>query len=268
MTDLIAIPSACLYNRDIPIEHFYTKENKNLGDSINRLTWVASLKPQIINVVSCKNEKVRYEELQIINLRISRPDDLYRICRTIYKTIKYPCLLVIDCENKFMLGTCPFIPGKTDYDNNVLKTLYFSHWIYPDRLSANARVFLDTVNQVLENGGDLSVVYKALCDAVMNFRLSGLTKTHVSKLLYDLTGKKTMAHLLDHCTPYKQYSPKNSSKKAKYEDHKLSNCYVWRYDTEEVWYTFNTHESIRRIIEGRRYSDINDLIYRIDLKIF
>lgn len=60
----------------------------------------------------------------------------------IFSKIKYPCILLIQYKEKFLLCSCKFDAGRIDYEKNILKSILFSHWVYPDIISSAAQSFI------------------------------------------------------------------------------------------------------------------------------
>lgn len=268
MIELFDIPQNCICNITIPTQKFFG--DSELVDLVEGIQWYASLKPSLINAQPVKNSDIRYEEIQILCLKLTDTNNLYEIVRTIFKQVKYPCLLLIEYENKFLCGCCRFNAGKIDYDNNILKQIVFSHWIHPDFLSANAGKTIENINHALNKRTDLYDIYTEITHSIQNFSLNGITKAHVERLLKDLLGPcsaKKRDTILAYCTPYKKYAPTDTSKSAKYDRNKRTSNYTYRYDIEDIWYCLKQYEPTNAVVVGRRYKDIEDLIYSIDSKL-
>lgn len=265
MLDLLNIPKNCRINHknthDLQDRIFSPDETAT--SCVARIDWVASIKPALTDMAPVRTESIRYDEIEVLYLEITDTQELYHICAPIYKAISYPCLLVVQLREKFLLSVCPFSAGKADYDKNILHSMAFSHWIFPDMVSPNARKLLDELNKLMSSTDDIESVYNAMRNAIQNFSLGGLTKRHVATLTKDMVGTNS-EKIYASCTPYKKYSTVGTGVKAKYSAR--SNQFIYRYDTEDLWYAFMTNENTRKVIEGRRYRNMEDLIYSIDSK--
>lgn len=270
MLFLLNIPEQCKCKIDIPLSKIFADNDSEISMSVQSVQWRASLKPCLLDVKSVKSETIRYEEIQILYIELNNTEYLYDIAHTICKFIKCPCLLIMHYEYKFLFGCCQFNAGKINYDNNILRAINFSHWIYPDLLSDGAKKLLDKINQAINTKSDLYDIYTQISHSIENFRLSGITRAHIDRLLCDMMGgvsSKRRDEIMKYCSPYKKFSPTDKSLATKYNKSKRTSNYTYSYDREDVWYCLLNYEPTKKIIVGRRYRDIDDLIYSIDTKL-
>lgn len=104
-------------------------------------------KTRIYGHNDCKQCIIRYDELQIFLINLVNTDFLFEVARKIYKKVKYPCLLILKYQDKFLVSTCQFDAGKVDRDNNLLHAVNFSHWIHADLLSPGASRMICEINE-------------------------------------------------------------------------------------------------------------------------
>lgn len=264
MEKYLKIPKESICNINIPIDRFFDEEDIYKKD-VHSIKWYASLKPELIGAVSSRNETVRYEEIQIFIIEINSMTDIYALVKPIYKGIKYPCLLLLHDKDKdkFCLSACSFSPGKKEYNDNILHSMRFSHWIHTDFISPKANECLEHINEIIYAKGDLERMYTNICNAITNFTLSGITKQAVSNVYVYLNGKidKTERELLEkYCSPYKKYLRTDNSKKSKYNKNCRKDQFIYRYDLEDVWYCLCKSERVSKVIEKRKIRDIEELL--------
>lgn len=262
LLSILTVPDGTKVNIDIPLATIY-------GDCelpVQKITWCATIKPTVCPVIPVVDDIHSYEEIQVIHVGLTDPSMLFEVCRPIYKAIRYPCLLLVQYQEKFVLGACPYKCGERDREENILNTLMFSHWLYPKQLSEKGKGFLQHVNGLLRETKNLKEMYMGIYHQIQFFALGGLTKNHVSKLVYDLTGKKEIRGLFFQSTPYKKHFPVDDSVKTKYDATKRTKSYWYRFDTEDLWYALMSYEPTRKVILGRKYKDIDELIRVIDQK--
>ena len=267
MLKLLSVPENCICNISIPLEKVVSG---SLTEDIQSILWYASLKPELIKVSAVKDDSKRYEEIQIIKVALNSADTIYDIAHRIYKSIKYPCVLIFNYNNKYMCGACQFTAGKIDYSKNILGSIRFSHWLYPESLSLGAQKMIDAINLSLNLKSDLFDIYIGITNSIENFALSGITKAHVDRLLKDMLGSvsaKKRDEIMKYCTPYQKHFVTDSSIAAKYDKSRRTSNYVYSYDHEDIWYCLMQYEPTRKVIINRRYRDIEDLIYTIDTKL-
>ncbi len=268
MLSILQIPEKCIYNKPVPLEKIFKGENDETLNAVQSIMWHATLKPALVNVSAVKTDLIRYEEIQVFTVTLNDPSMLYAIARSIYKMIKYPCLLVFCYQEKMIFSTCQFNVGKTDCENNILRGISFSHWVYPEQLSKGAQEMIEKINAALNSEKDLYSIYTELSHAVQFFQLSGISKAHVDRLLRDLLGRghKSRDKIMQYCTPYKKYAVTDESRASRYDKLKRTSNHTYSYDREDIWYCLLKYEPAKKVIIGRRYRDIDDLILSIDMK--
>ena len=268
MLSFFNIPKQCVLNLNIPLEKFFG-EDPSIRKAVISVHWRASIKPMLTGTAAVNSGNIRYEEIQILSVELKDSDNLFAILHGIYKQIKYPCLVDVQYKDKFLISTCQFRAGKIDRDNNIIYCINCSHWIHPDLLSAGALQMIDEINKAFDLQGDLQSIYTVMIQAVQRFKLSCTTKSHINSLLFDMIGKtlpEKFDDIMKFCTPYKKYAPINKSRAAKFDKTKRVPLAVCLYDYEEIWYCFLKNEQTLKVVQGRRYRDIQDLIVHIDTK--
>ena len=267
MLSLLDIPEQCQLDKLIPLDKFFAG---SASVPVKSLHWIASLKPGFLDVCAINTESIRYEEIQVFHLELIDTSDLFGIARTICKKTKYPCLLVMHYQNKYVFGCSPFRAGIIEHDNNVLRAIHLSHWIYPEMLSDGANNLIQNINRAISTCHSFDTMYTEITHAIEYFALAGITKAHVDRLLGDMLGKvpaKRRDEIMKYCTPYKKHGYTEKTVAAKYDKSKRSSSYIYRYDCEDIWYCLLNYEPTKRVIATRRYRDINDLIYSVDTKL-
>ena len=268
MLTLFKIPEQCALKINVFISKFLNPDS-DVGQSVESIQWRASIKPEFTGITAVNNNTLRYDELQIVLITLVNTDFLFEVTRKIYKEIKYPCLLILNYQNKFLVSTCQFNAGKVDKDNNLLHAVNFSHWIHADLLSPGADRMICEINEAINEKSDLCHIYTKMTHAIQNFRLGGTTKAHVDRLLYDMCGRISAAKrdaIMKYCTPYKKHAPLDASRATKYNKAKRTSAYTYSYDYEDIWYCLMCCEETQEVIRKRKYRDIEDLIYSIDSK--
>lgn len=268
MLSFFNIPKQCALNLNIPLEKFFVGA-PSIRSSVIAVHWRASIKPMLTGTAAVNRGNIRYEEIQILSVELKDSDNLFAILHGIYKQIKYPCLVDVQYKDKFLISTCQFRAGKVDRDDNIIYCINCSHWIHPDLLSSGAVQMIDEINRALAQQGDLRSIYTEMVHAVQRFRLNGTTKAHIDRLLFDMIGKTSPTkrdEIMKYCTPYRKHAPINSSRAAKYDKAKRRSTFSYAYDYEDIWYCLLKFEQTKKVVLGRRYRDIQELVFQIDTK--
>lgn len=258
--ELVIIPDECKLSIKIPPEKFDLTT-----DDVNCVLWLGNLKPAVTLVEPTITPKQRYEELQFFQVKLHSREKLYEVGKCIYSRVKYPCVIEFVINDVVTIGICKFNAGALDFTENVKKRIFFSHFLRKDLLSDKAQKMVDDINNAISTQKDLGNMYDAICDAISNYRLSGTTMAHVERLITDMLGKTTATQkqlIYQYCEPYKYHAVTSGNR---FSGRRASN-YMLIHDYEELWYCFMMFPATRKVIENRRYRDIEDLIYSIDSK--
>ena len=262
---LIDIGEKGKLDKVIPKEKFFEDKNP-LSDLIESITWTGIIKPEIMDVVPVVTDAVRYEEIQFFKVIIHNRESIFDIGRIIYSKIKYPCVIEFQCNDTVIIGCCKFKPGKNDNGKNVALQPFFSHVLRKELLSPLAEKMIYKINeQVSSPRGSIEDIYNAICNSIINYSLSGTSKSHVVRLIRNMISKAGPAKqrdVMQYAVPY-EYHPLTSGNR--FNGTRSSN-YITIYDYEEIWYCFMMCPDVKSVIEYRRYRDIEDLIYSIDSK--
>lgn len=230
--------------------------------------WFGTISPASANVSAYIDDTWAYEEIQLFRIVIDNTDNLYDIARAIYRAVRYPCLLVIQYKEKYLLSGCKFELGKRDPERNILHTPAFSHWLHDSFYSHEAENFLRKIESLLNTESSLKEMYQGVVGEIQMFALGGIgSKQYLVSIIKWLRGSCSLKYLdtvLSICTPYKKYSPRNGSIAAKYEKSRATKQYTYSYDAEDVWYFLMMNEETRRIIETRKYRNLEEIIYRME----
>jgi len=258
--NLLNIPEESMLNKPIPKEKIYSKEqSETLG--IENVCLFAVIKPEVNNVEKVIDENRRYEEIMIIGITISIQDDIYGILKCIFKKIAYPVLVVLEYQGKYKLCTCRFTPGKNDYNENILSSIVFTSWIHSDLLSDKTQKCIGMISDAWKEK-NLYEMYNKIKSAVCFAQAVNISKKHTGGIMEFLgIDDADATTALKYCTPYKNNTDKN--RPNKYES-KKTKSFIWRYDTEDIWYGLQHCEATKKVLENRRYRTIEELLFNVD----
>lgn len=262
MLTLLNIPKQCICNKPIPLNSLF--KNSNNTKIVKSALWYASIKPQLLNVKPFKTETIRYEEIQVIYLEITQIKGIHGIVKEIFYNIKYPCLLVLQYNDKYILSVCQFNAGKKDYNNNILKRVIFSHWFHPDCLSVAASKTIEKINRNICLESNLYEIYTNIVHEIENFSIltNGITKDFINTILTDLISncsKEIKEIIFKDCTLHKK-TFLDECFSSTFKEH------IHYYDSEDVWYCLKKYDATNKVLIGRKYRDIEDLVYSIESK--
>ena len=180
MYDVLNIPAACKVDNVIYKKLFYENADLSAADkklfteNIEKITWRYSLKPESCFVRPYKDEVREYGEVEIIETALARQAGEKRIAEMIMRTIPYPMLLVLQCENQVQLWAAHQRSSQNDSEKNVLEELACTAWLDSTELE-KLSVALDF--QKLRNG-NFYELYSDMVDgiSVFNAHQSGMAE--------------------------------------------------------------------------------------------
>ena len=261
----ISVSDKCIVDHEVPVSKFVEKkESKEDVSAIKGIVWYASIKPGVSAVKASISENIRYEEIQFLEVTLTKRECLYDVAKSVFSQIRYPCIIEFYIGDVVCIGCCPFSPGKKDYTENVKKSIIFSHFLHRDLLSPQAKNMIDRINCILKEEGQYIVdMYSGICGALLDYKLGGTSRAHVDRLIVDMIGKTSSARkaeIRQYCIPYEFHQTIDGS--GKYGNRRTYSNYTLVHDYEEIWYSFMKDPQISSIIKKRRYRDIEDLIFR------
>ena len=264
MVDFTKNPA--FYNRIIPKEKLV-----DLGtmayDQIWDITWIMSIKPGIRNVTSYVNtrQRMRLEEIEVLWITgvMYESKDFLAVARSISKKILYPCVLIFGEENRYKFVTWSFLDSVKQPDKTISTSFYESTWIREPFDSDRTKRCAETVFHILLNGeGSIRELFQEICNSILACSPKYLgSRAHLQKIIYALTGKKSIPHLnsIERTLHHYVLNPK-----ARYQKNIYSDNYRLFYEYEDVWHAFMNDEQLKNIIEKRRFRDMEDLVYCVD----
>lgn len=251
--------------KTIPKERLFDEETIDMF-SVSDAIWRMSIKPGIRNVTSYVEGRVRLEEIEVITLQVEGLPETrgyLSLLSQLHSQIMYPCVVFLEQGSKYKIAAWKTIDSMSVDNRQILKSAYVTSWIHEPPASSKTQYCIDTVTDLLLNGeGNLQTLYNLICNAILNCapRFIG-SKQHLTTILYDLTGKKNHS-IIKKIDGTRKYVVKD--RKGKYAKREYSSSFTWIYEYEDIWYAFMNDETFHRIIEKRRYSSIEDLVFSID----
>ena len=112
--------------------------------------------------------------------------------------------------------------------------------------------------------GDILSIYDQICYAIVECSPQFIgSRTHLSKIIYDLCGKKDDP-IIKTIDTTRVYIPKPSNRYNKYKKKEYTQEFRYFYEYEDIWFALMNDERFKSIIQKRRFRDVEDMIYHID----
>lgn len=148
------LPKSCFINTRIPKKAFInnpefdlkSKEKEILQKYVNSIYLQYSLKPDVLNIPSYEDEEVRYEEIQIIKIKLNEQNKEEKICDIIQKYIPYPIIIVINFSSFIKFNISIKKINKVKTERLVIEKMIYTDWINLNGLSLKERDFLESLD--------------------------------------------------------------------------------------------------------------------------
>lgn len=253
----------------LPIERFFDRDTI-AQYQIAEVVFLLAVKPVPGKIEQSVFGRIRMEEIIVVSVRMDALPERTsygKLLAQIHKKIKYPCVVFFRYENKYKISAWKFFEGVYQTECNILKSAYVSSWIREPPSSEETRKCIQEVTRLLLEGeGSIEDIYNRICQAILYCQPKFVTsKKHMESLLYDLSGKKHDPFLekIDTTKHHPVFNPQDKHRKKTY-----SMGYTYYYEYEDVWHALMSDDTFRRIITGRRYENMEQLVYYIDNKYF
>jgi len=135
------IPEKCYSGRVIPKTAFYEEANltsfdkKKIQNDITKVRWLYVFKPETINIKKFQDETIDYSEVSFIQVELENYDYLDKIIEIIHKTIQYPLVLWITCNNKLVISIAEKRKNLADSTKLLVERIITSQEIDLENLS-------------------------------------------------------------------------------------------------------------------------------------
>lgn len=138
MYKCLNIPDSCFIGNTIYKKLFYenadlsTNDKSLFTDTINKVTWLYCLKPEIINISAYKDEVREYPEVEVIEVLLHKDYKLKRIAEIIMRTIPYPMVLIFRLEGKVKFYVAHQRTNQSDSSKNTIEEFISTDWLESD----------------------------------------------------------------------------------------------------------------------------------------
>lgn len=125
-------------NRVLPKKLFYEKGEYTQKDkdffnkTIDKVTWLNSLKYSNINIETYKDDEKEFEEIEIIKVAIKDDSNIKKASEMIMKAIPYPMLIEFSFKGKRAFAVEKQRINKVDTDKNIIEEIIITEMLSED----------------------------------------------------------------------------------------------------------------------------------------
>lgn len=177
INEFLALPKSCLISARMPKKAFtdnpefeLKKEEKTiLKEAIDSIYFEYSLKPAILNIPKYEDDIVRYEEIEILKVKINNENKYSKVCELIQKYIQYPMIIIVEHDNSIKINVAIKKINKVDNSKLIIDEMIYTDWINKEELTDKEREFLKSLSIINFNTNNLFSVYEGYVNCVRSF---------------------------------------------------------------------------------------------------
>lgn len=177
INEFLGLPKSSLISARMPKKAFtdnpefeLKKEEKViLKEEIDSIYFEYSLKPVILNIPKYEDDNVRYEEIEILKVKINNENKCNKVCELLQKYIQYPMLIIVEHDNFIRINTAIKKINKVDNSKLIVDEMIYTDWINKDDLKDKEIAFLKSLNISNLKTNNLFNVYEGYINSIKSF---------------------------------------------------------------------------------------------------
>ncbi|URZ03184.1 DUF4391 domain-containing protein [Clostridium felsineum] len=177
ISEFLGLPKSCLMSTRMPKKAFIDnpefdlkKEEKDiLKEEIDSIYFEYSLKPQLLNVPKLENDNVRYEEIEIFNVKINNENKYSKVCELIQKYIQYPMLIIVEHNNFIRINAAIKKINKVDSSKLVVDEIIYTDWLNKECLNEKEKSFLESLSINNLSTNNIFSIYEGYINCIRSF---------------------------------------------------------------------------------------------------
>lgn len=189
---ILQLPERCLVNKKITKAFFKRNfdltlsEKKLLEDSssILQIDWLASLKPNQVNIESFADNQIVFEEVQIISVLINEIDfekTKQKVIDFIQKFIPYHILLCVYTAKEFALNTCYKKVNLNDSSKRTIEKSFITETISLMEPTDKQQAFLTSMAFENLDKHNLKTLYESYSANITSLKTAEFTGAFVNR---------------------------------------------------------------------------------------
>jgi hypothetical protein len=192
LNQILQLPERCLVNKKITKAFFKRNfdltltERKLLDDSaiITQIDWIASLKPNQINIEGFNNNQTVFEEVQVISVftETAEFDKIKtKIIDLIQKHIPYHILLCVYSSKEFVINTCEKRINLNDSNRRTIEKTLITENILVNNETDIQKIFLNDLLFENIDKHDLKSLYDSYSKSIVALQASSINGEFISR---------------------------------------------------------------------------------------
>lgn len=174
INDFLELPKSCYIHTKMPKKVFtdnpefnLKKEEKTiLKEEIESIYFEYSLKPALLNIPKYEDEIVRYEEIEILKVRINNENKYNKVCELLQKYIQYPIIIIIENKNYIRINAAIKKINKIDSNKLIVDEMIYTDWININNISNKEKLFFKSLSIYRLNNNNMLNVYEGYLNCI------------------------------------------------------------------------------------------------------
>lgn len=192
LNQILQLPERCLVSKKITKTFFKRNfdltlsEKKILEDAsaIIKIDWLASLKPNQVNIEGYADSQIIFEEVQVISVLTNENDfekNKHKIIDLVQKFIPYHILLCVYNANEFVLNTCNKRISLNDYNKRTIEKSFISESISIIEPTDKQQAFLTSLAFENLDKQNLKSLYDSYSQCIIALQTAKLTGEFINR---------------------------------------------------------------------------------------
>lgn len=175
------IPEKCISGRVVPKTAFYEEatltpqDRKRIKNDISKVRWLYVFKPETINIAKYVDDVVDFSEVSFVQVELENLGIANKIIELIHKTIQYPIVLFLTCQNNLIVSVADKRKNLVDSSKLSVQEIISTQAISLDNISPKTNSFFDYLKIEKLNHSNFYSFYNDIKALVISLKASEYT---------------------------------------------------------------------------------------------
>lgn len=179
------IPEKCISGRVIPKTAFYEEatltpqDRKRIKNDISKVRWLYVFKSETINIAKYVDESIDFSELSFVQVELENLGIANKIIEIIHKTIQYPLVLFITCNDNLIVSVADKRRNLVDSSKLSVQEIISTQVISLKNLSTITNSFFENLKIEKLDHSNFYTFYRDIKGLVISTKASEYTNRFI-----------------------------------------------------------------------------------------
>jgi hypothetical protein len=179
------IPEKCISGRVVPKTAFYEEatlsplDRKRIKNDISKVKWLYVFKPETINIAKYVDESIDFSEVSFVQVELENLEIANKIIEIIHKTIQYPLVLFVICEDDLIVSVADKRKNLVDSSKLSVQEIVTSQVVSIGNLSKTTNLFFDDLRVEKLDHSNFYTFYKDIKGLIISLKASEYTNCFI-----------------------------------------------------------------------------------------